>query len=327
MGDMIMRNSRKNVKFLSIIAALLVMGTGAFIAINVAGSNNSKKSASVSVAAANTTDTTNSGSVAGESELATGTGKINVDEQETDMGYKAVVGSTGSANESTTQSQTEAPTREETTQAPTQAATQAATQAPTQAPTQAATQAATEAPTQVATEAPTEAPTQAPTQAATELSINAHRSDDEYHGMAATNAGAYSSYIQQVYNLINEERAAVGQAAVSYDSSLTIMACHRAAENADNNFFDYSGGHHRRPFYASDGSLKEAKTICYYYGQYGSFGEVMGRYQSTPADIVTGWHNSQAHYNCMVSSKYTRVGVGVAQDSAGKYYWVAIFMN
>ena len=315
MGDMIMRNSRKNVKFLSIIAALLVMGTGAFIAINVAGSNNSKKSASVSVAAANTTDTTNSGSVAGESELATGTGKINVDEQETDMGYKAVVGSTGSANESTTQSQTEAPTREETTQAVTESQTEAPTQAATQAPTQAATQAATEA------------STQAPTQAATELSINAHRSDDEYHSMAATNAGVYSSYIQQVYNLINEERAAVGQAAVSFDSSLTIMACHRAAENADNNFFDYSGGHHRRPFLASDGSYKEAKTICYYYGQYGSFGEVMGRYQSTPTDIVQGWHNSQAHYNCMVSSKYTRVGVGVAQDSAGKYYWVAIFMN
>ncbi|SDM94396.1 Uncharacterized conserved protein YkwD, contains CAP (CSP/antigen 5/PR1) domain [Lachnospira pectinoschiza] len=312
---MIMRNSRKNVKFLSIIAALLVMGTGAFIAINVAGSNNSKKSASVSVAAANTTDTSNSGSVAGESELATGTGKINVDEQETDMGYKAVVGSTGSANESTTQSQTEAPTQEETTQA--------ATEAPTQAPTQAATQ----APTQAATQAATEAPTQAPTQAATELSINAHRSDDEYHSMAATNAGVYSSYIQQVYNLINEERAAVGQAAVSFDSSLTIMACHRAVENADNNFFDYSGGHHRRPFYAADGSYKEAKTICYYYGQYGSFGEVMGRYQSTPAAIVQGWHDSQAHYNCMVSSKYTRVGVGVAQDSAGKYYWVAIFMN
>lgn len=323
MGDMIMRNSRKNVKFLSIIAALLVMGTGAFIAINVAGSNNSKKSASVSVAAANTTDTTNNVSVAGESELATGTGKINVDEQETDMGYKAVVGSTGSANESTTQSQTEAPTQEVTTQAVTESQTEAPTQAPTLAPTQAPTQAATQA----ATEAPTEAPTQAPTQAATELSINAHRSDDEYHSMAATNAGVYSSYIQQVYNLINEERAAVGQAAVSFDSSLTIMACHRAAENADNNFFDYSGGHHRRPFYAADGSYKEAKTICYYYGQYGSFGEVMGRYQNTPAAIVQGWHDSQAHYNCMVSSKYTRVGVGVAQDSVGKYYWVAIFMN
>lgn len=320
MGDVIMRYSRKNIKLLSIIASVMVIGTGAFIAVNVAESNNSKKSASVSVAAANNIDTTNGGAVAGESELATGTGKISLnDEQETEMGYKAVVGSTGSANESTTQSQTEAPTQEETTQAVTQAATQAPTQAATEAPTEAPTQ----APVQVATEAQTEAPIQA----AVETSIYTHRTDDEYYSMAATNAGVYSSYIQQVYNLINQERAAVGQASVSFDSTLTVMACHRAAENADNNFFDYSGGHHRRPFYDSDGSLKEAKTICYYYGQYGSFGEVMGRYQSTPAAIVQGWHDSQAHYNCMVSSKYTRVGVGVAQDSAGKYYWVAIFMN
>lgn len=72
---------------------------------------------------------------------------------------------------------------------------------------------------------------------------------------------------------------------------------------------------------------QKASIVCNYYGQYGSFGENLGRYQNTPSEIITGWHNSPAHYTCMVRGKYTRVGVGVAQDSNGNYYWAAIFMN
>ena len=44
-------------------------------------------------------------------------------------------------------------------------------------------------------------------------------------------------------------------------------------------------------------------------------------------EIVTGWHNSATHYACMTSSKYNRVGVGIAADSEGYLYWVAIFMD
>ena len=47
----------------------------------------------------------------------------------------------------------------------------------------------------------------------------------------------------------------------------------------------------------------------------------------TPDEIVTGWHNSATHYACMTSSKYNRVGVGIAADSEGYLYWVAIFMD
>lgn len=70
-----------------------------------------------------------------------------------------------------------------------------------------------------------------------------------------------------------------------------------------------------------------ASSICSDYGQAGYFGEVMGRYQTSPAEIVDGWHNSATHYACMTSTKYNRVGVGVAADSEGYLYWVAIFMD
>lgn len=127
--------------------------------------------------------------------------------------------------------------------------------------------------------------------------------------------------VAQVIAGINAEREAVGVAAVTYDVTLTDMAQVRASENAANDYFVIENGKHKRP----DG--RNASSICEDYGQSGNFGEVMGRYQETPDEIVTGWHNSATHYACMTSSKYNRVGVGIAADSEGYLYWVAIFMD
>ena len=127
--------------------------------------------------------------------------------------------------------------------------------------------------------------------------------------------------VAQVIAGINAEREAAGVAAVTYDVTLTDMAQVRASENAANDYFVIENGKHKRP----DG--RKASSICEDYGQSGSFGEVMGRYQETPDEIVTGWHNSATHYACMTSSKYNRVGVGIAADSEGYLYWVAIFLD
>lgn len=127
--------------------------------------------------------------------------------------------------------------------------------------------------------------------------------------------------VAQVIAGINAEREAAGVAAVTYDVTLTDMAQVRASENAANDYFVIENGKHKRP----DG--RNASSICEDYGQSGNFGEVMGRYQETPDEIVAGWHNSATHYVCMTSSKYNRVGVGIAADSEGYLYWVAIFMD
>lgn len=167
--------------------------------------------------------------------------------------------------------------------------------------------AATEATTEEATEAVTEA-VQEPevTEAVTELPVVQTPSD---------------ARVAQVIAGINAEREAAGVVAVTYDVTLTDMAQVRASENAANDYFVIENGKHKRP----DG--RNASSICEDYGQSGSFGEVMGRYQETPDEIVTGWHNSATHYACMTSSKYNRVGVGIAADSEGYFYWVAIFMD
>lgn len=127
--------------------------------------------------------------------------------------------------------------------------------------------------------------------------------------------------VNEVIAGINAERTAAGVGTVTYDATLTDMAQTRASENAANNFFVVENGRHKRP----DG--RNASSICEDYHQYGNFGEVMGRYQATPAEIVNGWHNSATHYACMTNAKYNRVGVGVAADSNGQLYWVAILMD
>lgn len=189
---------------------------------------------------------------------------------------------------------------EKETEVITEATTEEATEAVTE---QSSTIAEIQPQTEVATEAVQE---QEVTEAVTELPVVQTPSD---------------ARVAQVIAGINAEREAAGVAAVTYDVTLTDMAQVRASENAANDYFVIENGKHKRP----DG--RKASSICEDYGQRGSFGEVMGRYQETPDEIVTGWHNSATHYACMTNTKYSRVGVGVAADSEGYLYWVAIFMD
>ena len=113
-----MRNSRGKIKMISLFTGMAIIGAGAVFASKFAGSNNSKDSVSINVAAAGAMDGSNSGKVAGESELATGTGNVTFStEPETNLGYGAIIGSTGIASERKEET-TQAPTIEETTQAP-----------------------------------------------------------------------------------------------------------------------------------------------------------------------------------------------------------------
>lgn len=281
------KNSKKTMKTITIAAAAAIFGIGAAFAVHSAGSAESKDVQIVKTQAA-----------AGRSE---------------DTATKK--------NAMPVQTPIEKVTEKATVQVETEPVTELSTEVPTEAPTEESGTIQTPAPASqteaVQTPAQSEAPKVEPKQEVlTELS-----EDDINHEQAKVNSVAYAAYINEIYNLINQKRTEAGVAAVSYDSTLTVMSCHRAYENAKNDCFVVDGGHHKRP------NGEKASTICLYYGQYGSFGEIMGRYQPSPVEIVDGWCSSGTHYACMTNAKYTRVGVGVAQDSKGGYYWTAIFMN
>lgn len=226
------------------------------------------------------------------------------------------------------------------TEAP--APTEAETSAPVQAPVE------TPAPTQAPTEAPAPAPAEAPVQQAApaltsvvykdaynnEFKYNTIEeakaavkvktlTDAEAKAAAEANKTAYAAFAQETLNRINEYRAANGLPALTYSDKAASAAMHRAAENAysDWNMTAMEDGskRHIRP------NFERASTIADVYGIDGNFGENFGRIFNTPAEIVAAWQGSASHNALLLSTNYTQVGIGVAQDSFGDYYWIAIF--
>lgn len=148
-------------------------------------------------------------------------------------------------------------------------------------------------------------------------------SDSEAKAAAKANKTAYASQASEVVNLINEYRTANGLAKLSVNDTLSTAAMHRTAESAyaDWNMTAMEGGakRHIRP------NFTKASTIASEYGIGGNFGENFGRWQASPSEIVAQWKSSSSHNALLLSGSYTKVGIGVAQDSLGYYYWVALF--
>ncbi len=148
-------------------------------------------------------------------------------------------------------------------------------------------------------------------------------SDSEAKAAAKANKTAYASLASEVVNLINEYRTANGLAKLTVNDTLSTAAMHRAAESAyaDWNMTAMEGGakRHIRP------NFTKASTIASEYGIGGNFGENFGRWQASPSEIIAQWKSSSSHNALLLSGSYTKVGIGVAQDSSHGYYWVALF--
>ena len=246
--------------------------------------------------------------------------------EETEEAADETEAATEAAKEAS-QPETEAP-------APVEVETPAPTQAPVEAP----------APTEAAAQAPTEAPVQQAASALTSVVYkDAYNNESKYNTIeeakaavkvatltdaearaaAQANKTTYAAFAQETLNRINEYRAANGLGALTYSDKAASAAMHRAAENAyaDWNMTAMENGskRHIRP------NFERASTIADEYGISGNFGENFGRIFNTPAEIIAAWQGSSSHNALLLSANYTQVGLGVAQDSFGDYYWVAIF--
>lgn len=155
-------------------------------------------------------------------------------------------------------------------------------------------------------------------------SVNVDRlSDEAARSAAKSNEALYASQVEELVGLINEYRTANGLPKVDLTANLTDAAMHRAAESAysDWNMTAYENGskRHIRP------NFEKASSIATEYGITGNFGENYGRYFDTPAEILDGWKNSEAHNALLLNGSYTKAGIGIAADSDGYLYWIAIF--
>lgn len=128
---------------------------------------------------------------------------------------------------------------------------------------------------------------------------------------------SYSAFQNEVVRLVNVERAKNGLAALSIDATITKTATLKSQDMAKNNYFS-----HTSPTYGSPFDLMKQYGVSYR-----SAGENIAMGQTSPAQVMNGWMNSQGHRENILKSSYTKIGVGVAQNANGTYYWTQHFIG
>ncbi len=144
-------------------------------------------------------------------------------------------------------------------------------------------------------------------------------SNDEDTNGGTENSPSYgtehSEYVSEVVRLVNEHRAANGLSALSAsNSSLMKAAAKRAQEQAQ--LFS-----HTRP------NGQSWSTVLGEFGiSYRGAGENVAYGQSSPAEVVNAWMNSEGHRANILNANFSNIGVGVHYQN-GTYYWAQLFTN
>jgi uncharacterized YkwD family protein len=123
--------------------------------------------------------------------------------------------------------------------------------------------------------------------------------------------------VQQVVNLVNQERAKNGLKPLTIDMKLTQMAHDKAVDMRDNNYFD-----HQSPTYGSPFDMMNKYGITYSYA-----GENIAAGQQTAQDVMNSWMNSSGHRANILNPNYTEIGVGFVQGGQYGTEWVQEFIK
>lgn len=127
-----------------------------------------------------------------------------------------------------------------------------------------------------------------------------------------------TSMINDVYKLVNEYRKSMDKEIVDFDTSLSVIATIRAQEIAKSGKFS-----HHRP-----DDKGYFSTLYHEYGfTSGNAGENLAKTYKTPEEAVQAWRESPSHNSCMLNSKWTKTGIGIAKTDDGGYIWVQEFSD
>ncbi|NCB63964.1 MAG: CAP domain-containing protein, partial [Clostridia bacterium] len=126
---------------------------------------------------------------------------------------------------------------------------------------------------------------------------------------------APSGEAEQILTLVNAARAQNGLSPLTLNTQMTEAANVRAKETV-------SQFSHTRP----DGSsfstaLTQAGVSFRAYGENIAWG------QRSAEAVMDTWMNSSGHRANILSSSYSRLGVGVYRDANGTPYWVQLFCD
>lgn len=135
--------------------------------------------------------------------------------------------------------------------------------------------------------------------------------------VASNPSNTASSDVQQVVNLVNQQREKNGLAPLKLSTSLDNVAQSKAQDMINENYFG-----HTSPKYGSPFNMMSEYGIHYSYA-----GENIAAGQADPTTVMQDWMNSPGHRANILNKNYTEIGVGVAHGGSYGTYWVQEFIS
>lgn len=123
-------------------------------------------------------------------------------------------------------------------------------------------------------------------------------------------------YATRVVEMVNEERAGQGLAALSTNAVLADMATSYACEMIEGDFFD-----HVSPITGSTVGSR-ALQAGYYFKK---VGENLAGGQTTPDQVMSEWMASPGHQANILDKDFVELGVTVRTGGSYGWYWVQEF--
>ena len=203
---------------------------------------------------------------------------------------------------------TAVPTAEPTaipTAEPTPEPTAVPTAEPTAVPTSVPTATPTPKPTAVPTVKPSATPTPKPTNTG-----NPPSTDDDY------TTGSITAQEENAFLLLSQDRAANGRSALTLDPALCDLARLKSRDMFLNNYFS-----HTSPTYGS-----AAQMLSTYGYAYTAVGENIAHHASVEK-AEAAFMSSTGHRQNILGTQWTKVGIGVWQDSQGYVYVTQLFVR
>ena len=139
-------------------------------------------------------------------------------------------------------------------------------------------------------------------------------------GTSGSLAASVATIEQQVFKLINAERAKNGLGELQWNESLAELARVHSRDMANVKFFSHRG---------SDGSMIDDRADRLGLGTWRSIGEniaYMRGYDDPASLAVEKWLESSAHRKNLLGPNWTESAVGVAVTEDGTYYMTEVFL-
>lgn len=126
---------------------------------------------------------------------------------------------------------------------------------------------------------------------------------------------------EEAFRVVNEQRREQGLEPLEWDAEMLYLARQHSESMANFNFFSHTG---------RDGKTVDERADSAGVRDWRSIGENIAYNSGVKNKVefaVQSWLQSSSHKNNLLSRKWTRTGIGVAQTPDGKFYITQVFRN